>query len=288
MKIAASSYSFAQLIRKGEMTQFETIAKAKEMGFDAIEFVEPEQFADGKLEEYCESLRKEAEKQKIAVSNFTFGADFINGSDGDTKAEIARVKRMIDAAEIAGAKSVRHDVLYSLERCRAFGFALPILAEACREVSAYAAEKGIRTMVENHGFICQDSLRVEQLFHAVNHPNFGLLVDMGNFLCADENPAEAVSRVAPYAFYAHAKDFIVKSALDANPGRGFFQSRAGNYLRGTIVGQGNVPVRQCVRILKKASYDGFIAIEFEGMENALDALEIGLENLRSYIRAEEA
>ena len=39
MKIAASSYSFAQLIRKGEMTQFETIAKAKEMGFDAIEFV---------------------------------------------------------------------------------------------------------------------------------------------------------------------------------------------------------------------------------------------------------
>ncbi len=283
MKIAASSYSFAQLINKGEMTQFDTIAKAKEMGFDAIEFVEAERYADGKLEQYCESLRKEAEKQQIAVSNFTFGADFINGSDGDTKAEIARVKKLIDAAEISGAKSVRHDVLYSLSKCRSFGFALPTLADACREVSAYAAEKGIRTMIENHGFICQDSIRVEQLFHAVNHPNFGLLTDMGNFLCVDEDPASAFSRVAPYAFYAHAKDFIIKPAEGPNPGKGFFQTRGGNYLRGTIVGQGNVPVSQCIRILKRAGFDGYIAIEFEGMENAIEAMEIGLDNLRKYV-----
>lgn len=283
MKIAASSYSFSQLINKGEMTQFDTIAKAKEMGFDAIEFVEPCDFADGKPEQYCESLRKEAEKQNIAISNYTIGADFINGSDGDTKAEIARVKKQIDLAELAGAKSVRHDVLYSLEKCRSFGFALPALAEACREVSAYAAEKGIRTMIENHGFICQDSTRVEQLFLAVNHPNFGLLADMGNFLCVDEDPSSAFGRVAPYAFYAHAKDFIVKSAEGPNPGKGFFQSRGGNYLRGTIIGQGNVPVLQCIRILKQAGYNGYLAIEFEGMENTLEALEIGLENLRNYV-----
>ena len=33
---------------------------------------------------------------------------------------------------------------------------------------------------------------------------------MGNFLCADEDPASAFARVAPYAYYVHAKDFIVK------------------------------------------------------------------------------
>ena len=66
MKIAASSYSFDQLIRKGEMTQLDTIAKAKEMGFDAIEFVSVDMFAQGKLEDYCERLGKEAEKQRKA------------------------------------------------------------------------------------------------------------------------------------------------------------------------------------------------------------------------------
>ncbi len=158
-----------------------------------------------------------------------------------------------------------------------------ILADACREVTIYAQSKGIRTVVENHGFFCQDSDRVEKLVNAVAHENFGLLCDMGNYLCVDENPAAALSRTAPYAFYAHAKDFIVKSGRESNPGKGFFMSRGGNYLRGTIVGHGNVPVKQCLSILKNAGYDGCVAIEFEGMEDNLVGLEIGLENLRRYI-----
>ena len=77
-------------------------------------------------------------------------------------------------------------------------------------VDEFAADLGIKTMVENHGYFCQDSERVEKLMNAVNHPNFGALVDMGNFLCADEDPARAVGRMAPYAFHCHAKDFHVK------------------------------------------------------------------------------
>ena len=51
-------------------------------------------------------------------------------------------------------------------------------------------------------------------------------------------------------------------------------SRAGNYLRGTIIGHGNVPVKQCLHILKSAGYDDTISIEFEGMELPEDALRI--------------
>ena len=40
MKISVSVYSFMQYIRDGRLTPIECIAKAKEMGFDAIEFVE--------------------------------------------------------------------------------------------------------------------------------------------------------------------------------------------------------------------------------------------------------
>jgi sugar phosphate isomerase/epimerase len=138
-------------------------------------------------------------------------------------------------------------------------------------------------MSENHGFFAQDALRVEKLINAVNNPNYGWLVDMGNFTCADENPAISVGIAAPYAFYVHAKDFIIKPADGPNPGKFFFQSRNGNYLRGTIVGQGNVPVKHCLMALKRAGYDGYVAIEFEGMEDCLLALEAGCENLKRYI-----
>lgn len=64
------------------------------------------------------------------------------------------------------------------------------------------------------------------------------------------------------------------------PGEGFFRSRNGNYLRGAIVGQGDVPLRHCLSALKAAGYEGSIAIEFEGMEDCLTGLRIGLANLR--------
>jgi len=284
MKVAVSSYSFSQAMRDGRLTLKECIAKAKEIGFEAIEFVDfnvtstlPEGMT---MMEYAKELRAECDRVGIAVTNFTIGADFQNR---DTAEEVERVKGMVDIAEAFGATGMRHDVASGAKPYQSFDHALPKIAEGVRQVAEYAATKGIKTMSENHGFFAQDALRVEKLMNTVNHPNYGWLVDMGNFTCADEDPAISVGIGAPYAFYVHAKDFIIKPADGPNPGKFFFQSRNGNYLRGTIVGQGNVPVKHCLIALKKAGYDGYVAIEFEGMEDCILALEAGCENLKRYI-----
>jgi len=47
--------------------------------------------------------------------------------------------------------------------------------------------------------------------------------------------------------------------------------------------RGNVDVPACLAALKAAGYDGTISVEFEGMEDNLLALEIGLDNLRRYL-----
>lgn len=288
MKYAVSSYSFQAMLEAGTLTQFSCIAEAKKLGFDAIEFVGIMPHDGSNREEYAAKLQEECGKQGLFVSNYTFGADFLNAPD--RQAEIDRVKAELEIAKILGAVSVRHDATagYPADsgKFQSFDSILPVLADAVREVTLYAQTLGIRTMVENHGYFSQDSRRVEKLHQAVNHENFGLLCDMGNFLCADEKPEEAVGRVAPYARYVHAKDFLFKDGSFGNPGEGFFPTRAGNYLRGTIVGHGIVPVRKCISILKRAGYDGTIAIEFEGLENNLTALKIGLANLRRFAEEE--
>ena len=61
MIIGTSSYSFHQYAIRGEMTQVDCIKKAKELGFEAIEFTElrtPEGI--GELE-YADVLRKTAD-----------------------------------------------------------------------------------------------------------------------------------------------------------------------------------------------------------------------------------
>lgn len=287
MKIGVSSYSYSRYVGSGKMKQIEVIEAAKKAGFDVIEF-STIAVPEGKtLKEFAKELRAEAERVGIEIANYTIGADFIGGSGGDLDAEIERLKGEVDVAEILGAPGMRHDITYSLSNAdaslRTFEAALPRLAKGCRAVTEYAASKGIRTMTENHGFISQDSLRVEKLVTAVNNVNFGVLIDFGNFCCADEDSALAVSRLAPFAFHAHAKDFHIKSGNGFAPGEGWFMSRGGNYLRGAIIGHGNVPLLQSLRALKRTGYDGVLSVEFEGIEDPEQGIRIGQANLRRLV-----
>lgn len=292
MRIGVSSYSFSRLVHSGQMKQIDVIAKAKEMGFDAIEFSTIDVPEGKTLVDFAKELRDEAERVDIPIVNYTIGADMLNGSNGDQDAEIARVCREVDIAEILGAPGMRHDCSSGnfpadWKGAKSFEAALPRMARGCREITKYAQEKGIKTMVENHGYFCQESMRVEKLITTVDHPNFGLLMDMGNFICADDDPEVAVGRLLPLAFHCHAKDFHRKPGTMVWPGRGWNQSRGGNWWRGAIIGHGNVPVVQCVRTMVNKGFQGVMSIEFEGMEDVITGISIGLENLRRFVKLAE-
>ena len=286
MKIGVSSYSFSRLVRAGELTQLEVIAKAKEIGFDSIEF-STFSLPEGETPlSFAPKVKEECDRVGLAITNYTIGADFLNGSGGDWEAEAERLKDEVRVAQILGAPGMRHDATRGFDAShvgpRGFDDALPTLIKGCRAVTEFAADLGVKTMVENHGFFCQDSERVEKLVNGVNHPNFGILVDMGNFVCVDEDPAKAVGRLMPYAFHVHAKDFHIKPGTLPDPGPGWFRSRGENYLRGAIIGHGDVPLVQCLRIMKKADFQGVLSIEFEGLEEPLTGIAMGLANLRRY------
>ena len=282
MKIGVSSYSFQQLINAGTESQLSIMKKAKDMGFDGIEFIDldpPEGVSEA---QYAEMIREESEKLSLPVTAYTISANLLK--DCGVDAEVERICRKVDVATVLGAKNLRHDAAWSVpDEIKAFaGFeqVLPTLVDGCRRVTEYAQSKGVTTMIENHGFFCQDSERVEKIINGVGSANFGVLLDMGNFACADENSADAAGRLAPYIKHVHAKDFHIKSGNGLNPGTGFFKSRGGNYLRGSVIGHGDIPVFQCLSIIKNSGYDGFVSIEFEGLEDCLKGIEIGLENLR--------
>ena len=284
MKTSVSSYSYHKLLNKGEMDLFQVMDKTKEFGFDAIEFVEftaPE----GKTQlEFAAQLRAYAEKIGLGIASYTIGANFLQD---DVAAEVARLKGEVDIAAVLGVPVMRHDIFSrypdSYTGVKTYKAVLPIIAPAIREVSEYAASKGIITMSENHGFIMQDADRLLELYTAVGCTNYRYLCDIGNFICADEDSTIAVGKLKDLIAHVHVKDFFIRSGMEPAPGKGWFQTRSGNYVRGTIFGQGNIPALQCLRIIKNSGYDGYISLEVEGMEDTLMSIEIGLENMKRTI-----
>ena len=105
----------------------------------------------------------------IEIGNYTIGADFLNNIGGNWEAEVERLKGQVDIARVLGAPGIRHDATSGFPvgypGAKGFDDALPVLIQGCRAVTEYAAEYGIKTMIENHGFFCQDSERVEKLIN---------------------------------------------------------------------------------------------------------------------------
>ena len=213
------------------------------------------------------------------------GFDFVSADLHREEEE--RLKREAEVAALLGAPRMRHDSTGGRDANDnpvTVEEALPIVAEGYRRVTEFAAGLGVHTMIENHGYFFQDACRVKKLIETVNHPNFGWLMDMGNFMCADEKPVESVKIAAPMAVHAHAKDFFHKEKGEYVPnGQGWFGTRGGNALRGTIIGHGAVNVPECLKTLRAAGYDGWLSVEFEGIEDCITSLEADLKNLKEML-----
>ena len=283
MKIGVSSYCFHRLIDEGKFTLFDAIDFARKTGFDAIEFTDFVSPAGKSPESFAAELAKACKEAGLEICNYATFADFLYGSGGDMKKEAERLKSQVAIAKALGSPAMRHDACWGLQdnsKCRSWREAIKIMAPSIREVTEYAASFGVKTMSENHGHFLQDSTWMERLVLEVNNPNYGLLVDMGNFMCADETSLNALATVMPYAFHVHAKDFLYKDGKESCPDDSWFPTRGGNHLRGTILGHGVVSVGQCINYIKGCGYDGVLSLEFEGLEEPLLAVQKGYEYLK--------
>lgn len=279
MKIAVSSYSYSQCLAQGK-DLFWVVEQAAATGFAGIEFTG---LPGDKPLDLAKALRAAAAKAGLPIISYTVGGDLLS----DPPAGVAGVKSQLDVAAALGAPVLRHDAAWAPpERARdeaTFDQALPVLADGCRRITEYAATLGIRSCVENHGYLVQHSRRCKKLLQTVDHKNFGWLIDVGNFLCADDDPVAATQRLAPHAVHVHAKDFHVTPASAAGDAPGL-RSLGGALLVGSAVGEGNVNTPACLAVLRQAGYDGFLSIEYEGASDCLEGLAAGLRNLRAWLR----
>jgi sugar phosphate isomerase/epimerase len=287
MKLGISAYSYNRLVRSGALTWFDVIGKIAAQGADAIEFAAFDAPEGHDKLAYAKEMGAACQAAKLPVVCYAISADFMSGTDADIDAEVLRLDEELAVAQALGAPLMRHDVGWHFPAdygcVRSFENILPQIAGAVRRVTERAEKLGIRTCTENHGLYMQGSERIGRLCAAVNHVNYGILADIGNFICADEDGAQALGTILPMVFHVHVKDMLYRSGREVPPGRGWGRTRGGNYFKGIILGHGNTPLVPALRILKREKYQGYMNIEFEGGDNPDYGLEVSVENMRRFM-----
>ncbi len=288
MKTCVSSYSFNRYLTETKCSYLEICDKAKEMGFDAIEFIDLYNENWGKTSDEFEMAREiSAHCKKIGLEIVSYAVSSSKFLENPKK-ELERLKVRVDIASVLGAPVMRHDVTFDLRDKPLYTYmdAIEELYPYINELSNYAKSKGIKTCTEDHGFAFGSAKSIVETIKKVNNENFGALVDIGNFMCVDDDVVTAVRDTAKFAFHVHVKDFLFKSGVELKPGGWWTTTSGGNYLRGTILGHGAVPVKACVNALKHAKYDGYLSVEFEGREECLSAIKDSLEFLKKVIESD--
>jgi len=281
MKIGVSSYSFAQYLKNGRLDRISILQMAADMGFEAIEYTDLPQDTTENRHALAQQIKEEATKVNIELSAYVCGGNLLCDTPEATQKEVNRLKGELDIASALGVKLFRYDVIRKLPLHRNFESVLNAVVPAMRQLADYGKTLGIMTMIENHGYAFQDYDRIETICHAVGHDNFGLLLDTGNFLCADQDNVFCTSRLAHLACHVHVKDFFIYDYHTPHPKDGCFKTRACNWLLGTAIGHGHARTAQCLSILQEAGYDGYVDIEFEGPEDCLEELTKSLEFIKN-------
>ncbi len=118
-----------------------------------------------------------------------------------------------------------------------------------RELGDHAKGSGVSVIVESHGEFNKSPLLLE-IIKGANHPNVAFLWDAHHTCVAGEKPEETYRQLKAYVRHTHLKDS--RAAKEGEKDR-----------RYVLMGTGEVPVKETVRVLAKGGYRGYYCLEWE-------------------------
>ena len=290
-KFGISIYCISRKICSGEITPIDAYNKLCDWGAEGVELV-PFGFNIAEQPELIDQFKAAVAERGVPITNYSLNGNFLLITDEQFDAEIARAKRHIDAAAKLSIPTFRMDSAafrrpISENTIENFQKEVPAIVKAYQILCDYAAGYGMTILMENHGFHANGADRVRQIMQMVDRDNFGHQLDVGNYTCVDDIPEIAVKKMIPFAKTIHMKDFYIRPE-HRNPGdsdqfnceNSWFRSVGGSYLRGSILAQGDIDIWDVTRTLKKSGYDGYIYLEYEGMEECEYGTRVSFANMK--------
>ena len=268
-KFAIATYSYWHF-REPKVTVQEVIDHAANLGAHGVDVLHVQM--DNETPEYLKSLRQRAENNGVELICLSIHQDFVDPDEAVRDRNIEHTLRCIDIAYELGISYIRlnsgrWNTIKSFDELMAKRGIEPVLPgfteddgfnwciDSIMECLPAAEKAGVVLALENHWGLTRTPEGLLRIVNAINSPWLGVLMDTGNFL---EDPYDKLEQIAAQAVFVQAKTYY---------GGGEWYTLDLDYPR-------------IAQILKKANYQGYISLEFEGKEDANTGVPKSLELLR--------
>jgi L-ribulose-5-phosphate 3-epimerase len=273
--IIVSTYSFWRFRDDSKLSIEECIDEAARMGFDGVEILHMQM--ESEEPGYLQKLKQRALLNWVSLSGFSTHQGFVSPDAEVRKQNIDHTIHTIELAYALGIPTIRvntgrwgtskdFDELMANRgiepRLEGYsdddGFQWVIDSfEKCLP----AAEKcGVTMGLENHWGLGRTPEGVLRIVDAIDSPWLQVTLDTGNFL---EDPYDRLEQLAPHAVLVQAKTYY---------GGGIWYALELDYPR-------------IAAMLRRHKYNGYVSLEFEGLEDWRTAIPKSLAMLRSAFAA---
>lgn len=216
---------------------------------------------DKKIKEVAGLLNK----HNINVSQISCGNDFIQKTSDEFENQLKIISGMCKIVKELGFHQLRIDGGWPKETVEEKNHKKLVL-EGIKQSVEIAEKESVYLALDNHGTITNDYQFQVEIFKQIKSEYLGANLDTMNYRWYGY-PVEDLSKIyqsiAPYAIHTHIKDGIGAKE---------------NYI-GKIIGEGEIPIDEAIKILKENNYKGVWCIEYEGKDKEA-GYKKSVENLK--------
>ena len=232
-----------------EWTWDRILQQANQLGYDGIELrgIEGEMYlpkARPFRRENKSATIAQLEDLQVQISCLGTSASFHDPDQWQTNLDMAR--EHIDlAAEL------------QVSFVRVFGDRIPEpanrgqvisqIVSALQRLGEYTSGSGVCIVIETHGDFSRSS-DLKLILDEVPMPEIGVLWDMHHpYRFFDESPEETMNIIGDRIYHTHIKDSQMKDGT----------------MHYCLVGEGDLPIKECLSLLLKTGYSGWVSLEWE-------------------------
>jgi sugar phosphate isomerase/epimerase len=262
-KLSLAQWSIHNMINSDGVDPYTFAEKAKNWGFEGLEYVsqlydkelKPANYSEEAMQSFVD--RSNAEAEKYGLKNILImidgQGDLATSDTAERKKAVENHYKWVDAAASMGCHAIRVNLAGSSDPKEWKANSI----DGLTQLSTYAKTKNINVLVENHGGLSSNAAMLTDVMDQVSMSNCGTLPDFGNFCIRRKDPKDYTAGCAEnYDIYQGVKELMVHAKAVSAKSHNFDTN--GN--------ETEIDYIKMLQIVKDAGYTGYIGVEYEGRE----------------------